>query len=52
MRFIAQVIQPLKIKRNNLKLDTEQRERFMATIYLLDAEGGGKYSLLIQGEIC
>lgn len=45
MRLIAQVIQPLKIKRRNVKVDTKQREGTTAAIYLLNTDGGTKFSL-------
>lgn len=53
MRLTAQVIQPLKIKRRNLKGDAKQKEGTIPlfTSLIQRAECSVLY-ILIQGEIC
>lgn len=45
MRLIAQVVQPLKIKRRNLKVDAKQKGRTIALFSSLNTEGRMKSSL-------
>lgn len=45
MRLIAQVVQPLKIKRRNLKVDAKQKEGTTALFASLNTEGRMKSSL-------